>query len=185
MLCSEPGTESEAAYESGNAEKVAMRIGEICTRSVVTCRRDSSASELAKLMRERHVGDVVVVDVRDGLPTPVGLITDRDLVVQVVAMGIDPASMRAEDLMAKDLATAFESELVYDAIWHMRGKSIRRLPIVDVHNHLLGILTADDVTRFLAQELSDMSRIAPMQIEREGTALKDAGGSVVGSSAAI
>jgi len=123
-------------------------------------------------MRERHVGDVIVVDVDEGSLTPVGVVTDRDLVVKVLAVDIDPAVLRAEDLMAMNVATAFESELVYDAIWHMRGKSIRRLPVVDAHNHLVGILTVDDVTRFLAQELSDMARIAPHQIEREGLALQ-------------
>lgn len=147
-----------------------MHIGEICTRSVVTCRRDASARELASLMRERHVGDVVVVDEHDGISTPVGVVTDRDLVVMVLATDSDPALLRAEDLMAINVATAFDSELVYDAIWHMRGKNIRRLPVVDAHNHLLGILTADDVTRFLAQELSDVARIATHQVERESSA---------------
>jgi CBS domain-containing protein len=142
-----------------------MHIGEICTRSVVTCRRDASARELACLMRERHVGDVVVVDEHEGLLTPVGVVTDRDLVVKVLSLGGDPDVVRAGDLMAKTVATAFESELVYDAIWHMRGKGIRRLPVVDARNHLLGILTADDVTRFLAQELGDMARISTHQIE--------------------
>ena len=64
-----------------------MHIGKICTRSVVSCRRDASARELARLMRERHVGDVVVVDEHEGLLTPVGVVTDRDLVVKVLAMG--------------------------------------------------------------------------------------------------
>lgn len=100
-------------------------------------------------MRERHVGDVVVVDEHEGLLTPVGVVTDRDLVVKVLAMDVDPAVLRAEDLMASNVETAFESELVYDAIRHMRGKSIRRLPVVDAHNHLLGMLTAGNVTRFL------------------------------------
>lgn|GEM_PF-2724526 len=100
-------------------------------------------------MRERHVGDVVVVDEHEGLLTPVGVVTDRDLVVKVLAMDVDPAVPRAEDLMASNVETAFESELVYDAIRHMRGKSIRRLPVVDAHNHLLGMLTAGNVTRFL------------------------------------
>ena len=147
-----------------------MHIGEICTRTVVTCRRDATARELACLMRERHVGDVIVVDEHDGSLTPVGVVTDRDLVIKVLSTDGDPDVVRAEDLMARAVATAFESELVYDAIWHMRGKAIRRLPVVDAHNHLLGILTADDVTRFLAQELSDLARIAPFQTEHEGIA---------------
>ena len=123
-------------------------------------------------MRERTVGDVVVVDEHEGLLTPVGVVTDRDLVVKVLAMDIDPAVLRAEDLMASNVETAFESELVYDAIWHVRGKSIRRLPVVDAHNYLLGMLTANHVTRFLARELGDMARVATHQTEREEIALQ-------------
>ncbi len=136
-----------------------MRIGEICTRSVVTCRRDAGVRELALLMCERHVGDVVVVDEHDKQSTPVGVVTDRDLVVKVLALAMDPAAQRAEDLMSDTVELAFESELVFDAIWHMRGKGIRRLPVVDDRNHLVGILTADDVTRFLAKQLADLTRL--------------------------
>lgn len=144
-----------------------MHIGEICTRSVVTCRRDASVLELAQLMRDHHVGDVIVVDEHEGHVTPVGVVTDRDLVVEVLAKGVDPDLLRAGDLIANEIVTAFESELVYDAIWHMRGKGIRRLPVVDTHNHLRGVLTADDVTKFLAEELTEVARIAPRQIKRE------------------
>ncbi len=144
-----------------------MHIGEICTRSVVTCRRDASAPEIAQLMRDRHVGDVIVVDEHEGQLTPVGIVTDRDLVVQVMAMGLDPDLLRAGELIVDDLVTAVESEGVYDAIWHMRNKGLRRLPVVDAHNHLRGVLTADDVTAFLAEELTEVARIAPRQIKRE------------------
>ncbi len=137
-----------------------MNIGELCTRTVVTCRRDASATELARLMRDRGVGDVIVVDEHDGKMTPIGVVTDRDLAVSVLASGVDPADVRADALMATVLVTAFESELVYDAIWHMRGKGIRRLPVVDMHNHLLGILTADDVLLHLAGELTAVALIA-------------------------
>lgn len=144
-----------------------MHIGEICTRSVATCRRDASAPEIAQLMRDRHVGDVIVIDEYEGKLTPVGIVTDRDLVVQIMAKGINPDLLRAGDLIAADLVTAVESEGVYDAIWHMRSKGIRRLPVVDAHNHLVGVLTADDVTEFLAEELTQVARIVPRQIKRE------------------
>jgi CBS domain-containing protein len=144
-----------------------MHIGEICTRSVVTCRRDTSALELAQLMRDHHVGDVIVVNDHAGVITPVGVVTDRDLVIEVMAKAVSPDSLRAEDLIADEIVTAFESELVYDAIWHMRRRGMRRLPVVDAHNHLVGVLTTDDVTRFLAEELTDIARISPLQIKRE------------------
>lgn len=144
-----------------------MRIGEICTRSVVTCGRETSALEAARLMREHHVGDLIVVDEVDGRVTPVAVVTDRDLVIEVMAQGLDPAMLRVGDLIVDELVTAGEDEVVYDAIWHMRGKNIRRLPVVDAHNHLVGVLTADDVTRFLAEQLTEVARIPALQIKRE------------------
>ena len=147
-----------------------MRIGDICTRSVVTCRRSASVLEVARLMRDRHVGDVIVVDESEGPPTPVGIVTDRDLVVAVLAEGVSADGLCAGDLIVNELITAFESELVYDAIWHMRRKGIRRLPIVDAQCHLRGVLTADDVIRFLAEELTNVSRVMPRQVTKEEAA---------------
>ncbi len=135
-----------------------MRVGEICKRSVVTCGRDASALELARLMREHRVGDVVVVDEQDGASTPIGIVTDRDLVVEVMADGVDPDMLRADEMIVGELVTVLDTELVYDAIWHMRRKGVRRLPVLDAHGRLAGILTADDVTRFLAQELTEVAR---------------------------
>jgi len=147
-----------------------MQVRELCTRAVVTCWRDTSALAMACLMRDHHVGDVIVVDEGDGGVTPVGIVTDRDLVIHVMARGVTPELLRASDLMREDeLVTVLESELDYDAIWHMRGKGIRRLPVVDSKNHLVGVLTSDDLTRFLAEELSEVTHVVPRQIKLEET----------------
>jgi CBS domain-containing protein len=134
---------------------------------VITCPRGVSALELAQLMRDRHVGDVIVVDEVDGTRTPVGIVTDRDLVVQVMASGVAPELLRAGDLITGELVTVLESETVYDAIWHMRRHGIRRLPVVDVQCGLVGVVTADDLSRFLAEELTEIARVVPQQIKRE------------------
>jgi CBS domain-containing protein len=144
-----------------------MRIGEICTREVVQCIRTTSVADLACLMRNRHVGDVVVVEQSGTVSRPVGIVTDRDLVVKILAEGVDPDTVTAGDLMSADLATGLETEVVYDAIWQMRGKGIRRLPIVDARNTLVGVLTVDDITEFLAAELSEVARIVPHQVKLE------------------
>lgn len=148
-----------------------MRIADLCTRAVVTCRRDTSALELAQLMRDRHVGDVIVVDVDAGGATPVGIVTDRDMIVRIMAKDVDPKLVRADDLITEGLVTAVGREGVYDGICHMRTKGVRRLPVVDDHNHLLGVLTADDVTRFLAEELTELAHAVPRQRELEQRAL--------------
>jgi len=147
-----------------------MHISDICTRVVVTCRRKESALDVARIMRERHVGDVIVVDEDAGYAQPVGIVTDRDLVLQVLAKGVDPESVTAGDVMSASVDTALGSEAILDAIWHMRAHGVRRLPVVDRRGALVGVVTVDDVTRFLASELSEMARIAPRQIERENVA---------------
>lgn len=148
-----------------------MRIGEICTREVVYCDRTTGVPELAQLMRRHHVGDLIVADNRGGKLIPVGIVTDRDLVVEVLAQGVDPGSLTAGDLMTKSLKTAKEGEAVSDAIERMRRESIRRLPVIDDQGSLIGVLTADDVTEFLAEELTAVARISPRQLATERTTL--------------
>lgn len=140
-----------------------MHIGQICTRSLVTCTSDTTAAQLALKMRDQHVADVIVVEDRGHRLVPIGLVTDRDLVVKVMARGDDPAKVHAADVMHAELETALDSELVYDAIWHMRKRQILRLPIVDTHGALVGVLTADDVAEFLASELTEVSRLRKRQ----------------------
>jgi signal-transduction protein with cAMP-binding, CBS, and nucleotidyltransferase domain len=136
-----------------------MHVGQICNRSLVTCNGETPAAELARKMRDQHVADVLVVEDRGGRLTPIGLVTDRDLVVDVIARGRDPNQLRAADIMCTNLETVLDSELVYDAIWQMRKRQILRLPVVDGHGALVGTLTADDVAEFLASELTEVARL--------------------------
>jgi len=148
-----------------------MRIGELCKREVVHCTRATGIAGIAKLMRQHHVGDVIVVDCQGNDLVPVGIVTDRDLVVEVLAQDVPRDALTAEDLIKGAPVTAMEDELVYDAIWHMRGRGVRRLPVVDRRGCLVGIVTADDVSRFLATELIDLAQIAPHQMSLEKSAL--------------
>jgi signal-transduction protein with cAMP-binding, CBS, and nucleotidyltransferase domain len=148
-----------------------MYISEICTHDVVTCARGAGVQELAQLMRDRHVGDVVVVDQGGEGTVPVGIVTDRDLVVRVLAKGLDIGAVTAGDLMGEPLTTASDSEGIYDAIWHMRTRGIRRLPVVDARGMLLGVVTMDDIAAHLAAELADMVSIVPRQGRSERQAL--------------
>ncbi len=85
-----------------------MRVGEICTVQTIYCKRDETVQGAALLMRKYHVGDVVVIDSLDREHIPVGIITDRDIVVSVIALGLDPASLLVGDIMTEDLLTASE-----------------------------------------------------------------------------
>ena len=108
-----------------------MTIGAIRTREVITAGRDSSAAEAARLMRKGHVGDVVVVEEQDGRLIPCGIVTDRDIVVGVVAKGLDPEMIVVGDIMAPEVTVGRERDGVAHTIDVMREKGIRRLPIVD------------------------------------------------------
>lgn len=148
-----------------------MRIGEICTREVVYCGPRDSVLEVAQLMRNHHVGDLIVAERRDGLLRPLGVVTDRDLVVKVLAEGVAPETLTAGDLMMRELVSAQEYELLHEAIARMRAHGVRRLPVIDAAGSLVGVLTADDVVEFLAEELSGVARIFPRQSELERAAL--------------
>lgn len=144
-----------------------MRIGDICTNDTICCTRDDTVQAAAMLMRRHHVGDLVVVDNDGGNNIPLGILTDRDIVLAVVAPGLDPGSLLAGDIMSDDLLTASEADDVYETIEHMRLRGIRRVPVVDANGKLSGIVSADDLLEFLAEEMSELSRIGSWQQSRE------------------
>jgi len=121
----------------------------------------------AFLMRTHHVGDIVVVDEADGVPVPVGIVTDRDIVVSVVALGLDPNGLQVGDIMTDDLLTADEHDDVSNTIERMRLRGIRRVPVVGEGGRLAGIVSADDLLGFLAEEMEDLARISPYQQQHE------------------
>ncbi len=144
-----------------------MAIREICNREVVIIHRDDTVLDAAKLMRQHHVGDLIVVDERDGMRVPVGIITDRDLVVEVMASEADRIALRVGELMTTDLAMVKESTGVFEAIQYMRGRGVRRLPVVNDSGGLVGILTLDDVLELLSEELTDLSKLVRHEHQKE------------------
>lgn len=144
-----------------------MPIGEICNRDTVIVKRDDTIADAAKLMRQHHVGDVVVVEERDGLNVPVGIVTDRDLVVEIMATELDPGIITVGDIMEQELVTVKESVGVFETIQYMRSKTVRRLPIVSENGALVGILTLDDLLGLLSEELVAISRLTGYQRQRE------------------
>ncbi|EEF25938.1 CBS domain-containing protein [Massilia sp. PDC64] len=144
-----------------------MEVGKLCTVDTVCCARDESVQGAALLMRKHHVGDIVVVDDVDGERTPAGIVTDRDIVVSVVALGLDPAGLQVGDIMTDDLLTADEHDDVSITIERMRLRGIRRVPVVGEGGRLAGIVSADDLLGFLAEEMEDLARISPYQQQHE------------------
>jgi len=130
-----------------------LATGEICTRNVTIAFRATTLNGAAKLMRENHVGSLVVVDEVAGLRIVVGILTDRDIVTAVVASDLDPGALRVEDVMSTDLVTAREDDSLIDLVRTMRRKGVRRIPVVGGQGELVGVVTLDDVLDILAQEL--------------------------------
>jgi CBS domain-containing protein len=144
-----------------------MNAGEICNREVVVAYRDMSLIEAAGLMREQHVGSLVVVVDRLSERVPVGMVTDRDLTVAVLAKEIDPGSLTVKDVMTADLATLREQDSITDALRLMRERGVRRLPVLTRSGALAGILTIDDVLDIVAEQLSDIVRAVVRERARE------------------
>lgn len=146
-----------------------MAVGEICNRETVIIEKSAGILEAAELMRAHHVGSIVVVESGSEPPKPVGIVTDRDLVVEVMAAKVDFERVAVGDVMSFELVTAQEGDGIWDTIHRMRSKGVRRIPVVDAQDALVGILSMDDLLDFLVEELSDLVRL----VKREQTSERD------------
>jgi CBS domain-containing protein len=126
-----------------------VSVGRICLREVDLAQPGESAIEAACRMRDRRVGTLVVVD---GAGRPVGLVTDRDLALRVVATGADPRVISVREVMTPHPRTVSEGTAIESALAVMRSGVLRRLPVVNDRGELVGILSLDDVLDLLAEE---------------------------------
>jgi len=133
-----------------------MTIGTLCAKPVAQIRRDATVADAAFLMRASHVGDLVVVDGSDG-QSPVGIITDRDIVVEVIGQGFAPAQIPVGSVMSTPVLLLREEDGLLEALEQMAARGVRRAPIVDRHGHLKGLVSIDDVVPLLARELAKIS----------------------------
>ncbi len=141
----------KTAQTSTSPVMVAMSLGlGRFERRVVTASLDDSVFDVAGVMRDEHVGCVVVI--RDG--RPVGILTDRDIVLRVVAAGLDPRTVQVAGIVTYDAATVLRTDGFETAVRIMREHGVRRLPIVDADGRVTGIVTADDLVALLGRELS-------------------------------
>ena len=144
-----------------------MAIGEFCNREVIISNRDDTVLEAAKLMREFHVGDVVVVEQRGKDRVPVGILTDRDIVVEIVSQEVDAASILVGDAMSSELLTVNENEQLTDLVQKMYGKAVRRVPVVNANGALVGIVTTDDLIDLIAEQLNSLVGLVQREQHRE------------------
>ena len=144
-----------------------MPIAEICSRGVVIANPDDSLRTVAALMRVHHVGSVVVTRDDAGLCRPLGIITDRDIVLALVAKDVSPDAVSAGDVMSEPLETLNETDEVWTALERMRSRGVRRLPVLGAQGELVGIVSADDLLELVAEELSGLARIIGREQRQE------------------
>lgn len=133
-----------------------MKIGKVCNREVVVTDKGNNVLEAAKLMRQHHVGSLLVISRDSDGIRPVGIITDRDIVVEILAEEVPLDKVAVEDLMTKSLVVANEDDDLFDAVQKMRVKAVRRIPVIDAKGLLIGIFTMDDLIELLHEELGNI-----------------------------
>lgn len=127
-----------------------MSVGKVCVRTVVTARPEESAAAVAKRMQQYEVGALVVLQGK----RPAGIITDRDLVLRVMAAEKEPSATEVRSVMTDKLVCVPEHMPLEDAMNLMRGYQIRRLVVTDAAGELAGIFTLDDMLELLGEEQS-------------------------------
>lgn len=143
-----------------------MNIASICQHEVVTIDADASLRAAAAIMRERHVGALVVVE-GDLAPRVAGVVTDRDLAIEVLALDLDPASMCIGQLARSSPVAVPGSGSLQDAVAMMEERGIRRLLVTGEDGRVIGFLSADDLVDAMAAELGGLARALRSGIARE------------------
>jgi CBS domain-containing protein len=133
-----------------------MSIGKLCTRSVSIAQAGESVAVAARRMAEHGVGTLVVVDEQTH---PTGLLTDRDVVLRVVATGRDPAATQIGEVMSQPIVRADEDTPIEEGIAKMASAATRRLVVTAADGRLVGVLSVDDVLDLLIEEAKSVGRL--------------------------
>ena len=144
-----------------------MQLRTMCTLEPACCSPHTTALEAARLMRQKHTGDLVVVDDGGEQAAPLGIITDRDIVIEILGKGLDPAITAVNTIVRTPVVIANESQDLSQALELMRVHGVRRLPVVNDEGTLVGIVTADDLLRSLVGDASTLVDIFSREQARE------------------
>lgn len=144
-----------------------MTAGEYCNREVVYVGIEESLRAVVQLMRTHHVGDVLVVEQLTGAKTPAGILTDRDIVIEVLAQDVDIDSVTVADVMSDLLITVTEDTSLSQTLDLMRSHGVRRLPVIDRSGALQGIISIDDILEVLAEQLQKVALLVKAEQRQE------------------
>ncbi len=142
-----------------------MDVNVICNHNVATIGKNAGVTDAAVLMRTEHVGDLIVAEVRGDARMPIGILTDRDIVVGVIAKGAAPDIVTVGDAMTRNPLTVREDASIEFALREMRRHGVRRAPVVRASGDLVGVIAVDDIIEHLAEQLSRLAEL--LRLERE------------------
>jgi len=145
-----------------------MDVRDICKPVVVFAYKSMPLNEAARLMRDNHVGSLVVVEERESGKMPIGMLTDRDITLSVVAKDLEARNLTVGEVMIEDIVAVREDDSIVDALALMRRRGVRRAPVVNRGGKLAGIVTLDDLLRMVVSQLDDL--VAAISVELETAA---------------
>ena len=120
------------------------KCNEVMTQNPVCCLPGDTVSTVAELMKSKDIGPIPIID-NEQTKKLVGILTDRDLALKIVADGRDPKSTKAEEVMTREIVTCLAEDDLQNALDAMSGHKLRRIPIVDNNNGIVGIIAQADV----------------------------------------
>ncbi|VTU36323.1 Hypoxic response protein 1 [Variovorax sp. PBS-H4] len=144
-----------------------MNIGSICTRRMIAVDSNSTLAQAAGLMREHHVGALIVTSQTAAGPCVTGVVTDRDLVIDVLARGLETAGIKIGDLASDKIASVPEEIDIVGATAAMEAHGVRRMLVTDGEKRVTGIVSLDDLMDACAKELAGLAAVIRSGIERE------------------
>lgn len=144
-----------------------LLVRDVAVRLPVTAQPSETITDCAKRMHAEHVGCLVVVERTDGVEFPVGMLTDRDITIEVVAFGLDPNAMTAGDVMTEKPAVVEDDDDLLDALALMRERGARRLPVAGPDGALAGVIALDNLLEALAEQLDGIIGVLKAQQTRE------------------
>ncbi len=129
-----------------------MKVSEYCSKEAVFVRANESPLDAALAMRKNNVGCVVIVDERLGKLVPIGMLTDRDITVEIVAEEVNPLAVSVGDLVCKPVVSVSKQDDLNECLMKMKKKGLRNVPVVDCEGSLVGILAIDDYLELMAEQ---------------------------------
>ena len=144
-----------------------LLVRDLAVHTPVTVQATETITGCARRMHVEHVGCLVVVENTDGIEFPIGMLSDRDIAIEVVAFGLDPKALTAGDVMSGKPAVVEEDDDLLDVLARMRERGARRLPVTRPDGALVGVIALDNLLEALAEQLDGMVGVLKAQQTRE------------------